>query len=149
MGEIKMLIVHCSDSPDTRDIGFIEINQWHKERFAGWKDPNGNIIYCGYNYIVRRNGIIEVGRPEGVEGAHCLSHNHDSVSVCWVGSKYMTIEQKHALKVLCLSILKKYGLTTDKIYGHCEFNKHKTCPNFNSVTTFMNMRFFRNFLEGK
>jgi hypothetical protein len=130
------------------DVGFVEVNQWHKERFTGWTDPNGNIIYCGYNFLIRRNGIVEIGRPEGVEGAHCIRHNSDSIGICWIGDKCMTMEQKQSIKVLVNSLLLKYGLTVNEVYGHCEFNTHKTCPNFNSITTFPSMRMFRNFLQG-
>ena len=46
-------IIHCSATKPSMDIGFEEINRWHKER--GW-------LQCGYHFIIRRNGVIEDGR---------------------------------------------------------------------------------------
>ena len=60
MRKIEKIILHCTDSPDHMNIGFKEINQWHKER--GWLSKSG--ISCGYHWIVKRNGKIEAGRPE-------------------------------------------------------------------------------------
>ena len=45
------------------DIGFEEINQWHRQR--GW-------LSCGYHFIIiRRSGVIEDGRTTDAVGAHC------------------------------------------------------------------------------
>ena len=42
-------IIHCSATKPSMDIGFEEINRWHRER--GW-------LSCGYHFIIRRNGRI-------------------------------------------------------------------------------------------
>lgn len=127
MRDINKIVIHCSDSPDSMDIGFKEINQWHKER--GWLDKKSNIS-CGYHYIVRRNGKVEVGRPEGSVGSHAYGHNRMSIGICWVGRGQLTPKQDKALKKLVRDIRKKYSLPLSKVKGHYELNSGKTCPNF-------------------
>jgi len=124
MREIQKLIVHCTDSPDDLDIGFQEINQWHKER--GWLSDSG--ISCGYHYIIRRDGKIERGRPDEEPGAHCYGQNRESIGIVWSGRNEATEKQLSSLYQLLLILMHKYALSTDNIHGHNEFSK-KTCPN--------------------
>lgn len=59
------------------DIGASEIRDWHINK-NGWSD-------IGYHYVNRRNGLIEIGRPIEVAGAHVKGHNYDSIGICMVG----------------------------------------------------------------
>lgn len=135
--DILKIIIHCSDSPDNLDIGFKQINDWHKERgFEGVdvqvESKAGSTlkrIYCGYHYVVRRNGVVETGRPEKLIGAHCYMHNANSIGICWAGRFSPTNVQRDALVQLVKTICLKYALPYHRVYGHKEFNKEKTCPN--------------------
>lgn len=118
MRKITSIIVHCSDSPDNLHIGVDEIRQWHKER--GWKD-------IGYHYVIRRDGLVQRGRPDEVIGAHCQGHNTASIGLCLVGRDKYTPEQAQALHAQIALLQSKYPKA--KIYGHYELNSGKTCPN--------------------
>lgn len=128
--EVLKVVVHCSDSPDDRDIGLTEIDSWHKERFTG-VNIEGQQIYCGYHYIIRRDGTVEVGRPEFYAGAHVNGHNRDSIGICWIGRKEITPEQTGMLINLIRNICLRYALTSSNVFGHTELNPSKTCPNIN------------------
>lgn len=136
--KIDKIIIHVSDSPDHMDVGMVEINDWHMQRSF---TPYNNWIYCGYNYVIRRNGVVECARPDDVAGIHCSGHNSTSIGICWVGRDLMTIQQHGSLVGLCESLMKQHLLTVDQIYGHNDFNKSKTCPNFD-------IEEFRNKLRG-
>lgn len=125
---INLIIVHCSDSPDSMDIGLPEIEKWHSERFSGVV-VDGHRIHCGYHYIVRRDGTVEVGRPESVIGAHCEGYNSRSIGICWVGRTTPGEKQMKMLIGLVRNVMLRYALTTQHVHGHCDFNKGKTCPN--------------------
>lgn len=129
MREINKIILHCTDSDDSLDIGFKEVNSWHRDR--GWMSPSG--ISCGYHYIVRRNGKIESGRPENEVGAHCYGHNWDSIGISWVGRNNIDYKQLNKTIELINRIRKTYSLDVDDVFGHYEFDKHKTCPNLYMV----------------
>lgn len=127
MRKIKKIILHCTDSPDTRDIGFEEINQWHKER--GWLSKSG--VSCGYHYIIRRDGSIEKGRPDEDVGSHAYGENKTSIGVVWVGKSSPSMRQILVIPRLMRYLIDKYNLDSSDVYGHYEFNDQKTCPNMN------------------
>ena len=128
MRAITKIIVHCSDSPDDQDIGFQEINQWHLMR--GWKSPSG--ISCGYHFIIRRNGTVELGRMVNEVGAHVQGANLDSIGICLIGRQNFSDPQFISMKRIIGGLLEEFPESI--IYGHREFPsakaQGKTCPNF-------------------
>lgn len=135
MKKISKIIIHCSDSPDTVDIGVREIRLWHTMQppaGRGWAD-------IGYHAVVRRSGVVEMGRYEdgdsileGKEiGAHVSGENSDSLSICWVGKKKITYDQRRALLGHVLYWMKLHNIPAERVFGHYEFDKKKTCPNIN------------------
>ena len=129
MAEIRHLIVHCSATPETMDIGVEEIRRWHRQR--GWLD-------VGYHKIIRRDGTIEDGRPITAPGAHARGYNHLSVGICLIGgvesdkktpeSNY-THAQWNALQALVSDLKTMYPTAT--LMGHRDLPKvNKACPSF-------------------
>lgn len=101
--------------------------------------PNGRgFSDIGYHYVIDLDGTIEPGRAEGVVGAHCENHNHNSIGICMIGIDQFSDEQWVSLKKLCLSIMNHYGLSLDQVMCHYEFDtaikQGKTCPNFKVET---------------
>jgi N-acetyl-anhydromuramyl-L-alanine amidase AmpD len=70
------IVIHCSATPPSSDIGADEIDDWHKAK--GWSG-------IGYHAVIRRDGNIEFGRPFDEVGAHVKGQNYRSVGVCLVG----------------------------------------------------------------
>ncbi len=120
---IKFLIVHCSDTPDSEDIGVNEIHKMHLS--FGWSG-------IGYHKLIRRCGKIENGRPECWIGAHTFGKNKESLGVCLIGKNNFTSEQFKSLKSILIKWKKKYTRYNDIIImGHRDIiNTKKTCPNF-------------------
>jgi len=76
------IVVHCSASRPSADIGVKELRRIHVED-NGWSD-------VGYHLVIRRNGLIEAGRHLDDIGAHVAGFNSRSVGVCLVGGLYQT-----------------------------------------------------------
>jgi N-acetyl-anhydromuramyl-L-alanine amidase AmpD len=74
--ELELVIVHCSATPPSMDIGVDEIRRWHLDR--GWSD-------IGYHFVIRRDGTVEPGRPVSAVGAHAKGFNATSIGICLVG----------------------------------------------------------------
>lgn len=130
MRDINKIVIHCSDSDDSLDIGFREINDWHRQR--GWLSPSG--VSCGYHYIIRRDGTVEVGRPEVEVGAHVAGHNKDTLGVCIVGRKDFSSKQFDSLFAMIWGLSFKYALDpTEDVLGHYELDDKKTCPNLDMI----------------
>lgn len=128
MRKITHLIVHCTATPDHRDLGFKEIDAMHKAR--GWESPSG--VHCGYHYIVRRNGTIERGRPDVEVGAHAYGKNGVSLGIVWVGTNRPEFVQYEAMAQLLRSLMSKYDLDIDMVQGHREaVDTDKACPVIN------------------
>jgi len=122
------LVVHCSATPPTMNIGAKEIRRWHRER--GWTD-------IGYHYVLRRNGTVETGRPEGTVGAHVENYNRNSIGICLVGGvdaklnpeDNFTSAQYAALAELLRDLRQKYPQA--EVCGHRDFpGVRKACPSF-------------------
>lgn len=121
------IIVHCAATKPDMDIGAAEIDRWHRAR---------GFLKIGYQFVIRRNGLIEPGRDVDVPGAHAKGYNHKSVGICMVGGvdndmepeNNYTPEQFEALEVL-LSLLSEI-YPEAKIIGHNEVNDYKACPCF-------------------
>lgn len=120
---IKLLVVHCSDTPNNHNIGAIDIHKMHLS--FGWDG-------IGYHKVIKRSGEIENGRPEYWLGAHVQGKNEISLGVCLIGRDIFTNNQFISLE----KILIKWKLIYPKakIMGHCDTgNTKKTCPNFNVI----------------
>lgn len=131
MREIKKIIVHCSDSY----FGDVKaIDAWHKAR--GWRGigyhlviTNG-VIDATDRYDEAKDGLIQEGRPIEQVGAHCKGKNRESIGVCLIGKTHFSARQLYyALPKILTDFLKFYELTPNCIFGHRDFNVHKTCPN--------------------
>lgn len=73
---ITHLVVHCSATPASRDIGAKEIDRMHRER---------GFLKIGYHYVIKRDGTVEIGRQESEVGAHVTGHNKNSIGICLIG----------------------------------------------------------------
>lgn len=127
--KITEIILHCSATPEGRDIKAKDIDYWHKNQ--GWKG-------IGYNFVIDLDGTIEEGRNLDEIPAHCTGHNKNSIGICYVGGcdKSMnakdtrTKEQKESMYKLVKKLMNRYGLTLKQVHCHNEFCKTKACPSF-------------------
>lgn len=123
---VSLIIIHCSAVRPQQTSSAAQIDAWHKAR--GWRG-------IGYHYVIRRNGEIELGRPESHIGAHCLGHNEHSIGICYEGgldaegrpADTRTEEQKTVMLILLQRLKARYPEA--RIAGHNEFS-YKACPCF-------------------
>lgn len=125
MRKINKIVIHCSASPDSIDFTVRDIEAWHKER--GFKSKSG--ISCGYHYVIRRNGVVERGRPDSETGAHVKGHNRNSLGICLIGDKQFTKEQIRSLYAITHGLMFKYNVELENVLGHNELYSGKSCPN--------------------
>lgn len=138
---INELIIHCSATRPSMDIGVAEIREWHLDR--GWSD-------IGYHYVIKRDGSIENGRPVAKSGAHAKGRNANSIGICLIGGvkqedgktpdANFTYEQYEALNVFVTKLEREYP-EIHSIIGHRDIpGVWKACPCFD-VKTFFNSVF--------
>lgn len=135
------LIIHCSASLAKQDIGAKTIHGWHLKR--GISSERG---LTGYHFVVRRSGLIELGRDLQAIGAHALGFNARSVGICLVGGarkaapgetpewadmvsdNNFTTAQFDTLARLVASLLDVWPSAL--VGGHRNFESNKACPSF-------------------
>ena len=128
---ISLIVIHCSAVRPDQNSSAAQSDTWHRQR--------GFHRGIGYHYVVRRNGQIELGRPEFMIGAHCVNHNAHSIGVCYEGGlnargqpeDTRTPEQKSALRALLKDLHRRYPQAL--IVGHHDLNPHKACPCIENV----------------
>lgn len=139
----KLIVLHVTATQAKTDIGVAEVRTMHKA--LGWKD-------CGYHYVIRRNGVVEAGRPEGDVGSHVAGFNSIALGISLVGGidangkpeNNATPEQWAALIKLLAKLTVKYP--DAKVCGHrdlspdkdgdgiIEPSEHmKACPCFDAI----------------
>ena len=117
---IKLLVVHCSDTDNAEDLNALDIHKMHLN--FGWDG-------IGYHKVICRSGNIENGRPEYWTGAHVKGKNDISLGVCLIGRDDFTKPQFSSLEVVLREWKSLYP--NAKILGHRDTgNTSKTCPNF-------------------
>jgi len=123
------IVIHCSQTRPSQNIGAKEIDRWHRER--GW-------LKIGYGTVIKRDGTIEQGREDDEVQAAVKGYNHTSFNLCLVGGAKeenwkeaednFTAEQWESLKKELTRLVKLYP--DARIVGHYDLDKNKTCPNF-------------------
>lgn len=155
MNKIDSVIIHCSATRVGQDFSAKDIDRMHRER---------GFNQIGYNYIIRLDGTIEVGRPLTIDGAHCntkgfstVSYNKHSVGICYIGGLDLqerpadtrTDAQKKALRELVAKLCKEYDIV--EVLGHRDTSPDldgsgeveskeyiKACPCFDVRSEFSN-----------
>ena len=119
MRKINEIILHYSETDIPAHDDIKVIRKWHVEE-RGWRD-------VGYHYFIRKDGIIQRGRPLDISGAHCAGHNRNSIGICLSGEDNFTDVQFCSLKELIKDLFGVYGRM--RVVGHYAYSDKK-CPNF-------------------
>ena len=130
------IIIHCSATKPSMNIGANEIREWHIAR--GWSD-------IGYNGIIKRDGTFEAGRDLDGDGdfleetgAHARGFNKESIGFCLVGGvdengqpdSNFTFKQLKTLYEIVNDTMANFGIS--EVCGHRDLpNVAKACPCFN------------------
>ena len=153
MRTITLIIIHCSAVRPNQTSSAKKIDEWHKDR--GFK-------CIGYHYVIRRDGTIELGRPEWMVGAHChvagQNHNKYSIGICYEGgldirgqpADTRTAEQKQTMRRLLEELHERYPRAM--IVGHRDLiatprsdlqvrkSSGKDCPCFDAVHEYADLQ---------
>jgi N-acetylmuramoyl-L-alanine amidase len=131
---IKYIVIHCTATNPIYNFSVKDIASWHKLR--GWNE-------VGYNYIIRLDGTIELGRHVHKIPAHVHRQNKNSIGIVYVGginnnnnaADTRTLHQRIELEFLLQRLRILYP--NAKILGHRDFpNIAKACPCFDAQSEY-------------
>ncbi len=139
MKKIELLVIHCSATPEDRDVKAATIKGWHmdpKPRGRGWSKP-------GYAAVIELYGNLEILMHQDTDpwleaneityGAK--GYNQVARHICYVGGTDQsgkpkdtrTMSQKETMEVYVKNFLLHYP--DAKIAGHNQLST-KACPSF-------------------
>lgn len=136
MRKITRIIIHCTATPQGREVTVAEIDRWHRAR---------GFDCIGYHYVIYPDGSVHPGRDAGRIGAHCLGYNTGSIGIVYVGgvatdgvtpADTRTKDQKQALYALVSRLRARFPGVT--VHGHNEFAA-KACPCFDVGAEFSDL----------
>lgn len=137
----QFVVVHTVAA--ARSVSIHEIDGWHRERGfvrdATWRSEHSPwLTSFGYQYFIRKDGIIWSGRAELEYGSHCQdgSMNFKSIGVCFDGNgdaENFTRDQYDAFFMLMHGIRRRHPdilrMGSAAIIGHREVpGVKKSCP---------------------
>ena len=117
----EYLIIHCTATKPSMDIGLTEVDAWHRHRgFFG----------CGYQLIIRRDGVVENGRNIGDVGAHAKGYNHNAIGIALVGGVTeddVSISENNFTEIQ-FDVLSDVITTLQLSYGDIQILGHRDLP---------------------
>lgn len=132
MSKIRFLVVHhfggtdSDPKADTSNQTFEIVDDYHRQK---WEFLSSLGHYCGYNYVIEKNGKITQARADGEETAAVIGHNNDSIHIALAGNFDVTLptnEQIESLRKLLIIKTEAYTIPLSNIVPHRVFAK-KSC----------------------
>lgn len=108
------IVIHHTGNPVDDDLSAEQIHVSHRSQ--GWAG-------IGYHFVIRKDGTVELGRPDWSVGAHAYGYNSDSIGIHVCGNFEQaepTEAQLNALPMLIADICDAYGLVASDsiVVGH-------------------------------
>lgn len=132
MAKITHIVLHYSATYEDQNLTVKDIDKMHKAR--GWKG-------VGYHWVIRRDGVIEQGRPESQVGAHVGGQNTGKIGICCIGGlnrktgPNLGVDNRTPAQIksqikLIRECLKRYPGA--KVVGHRDLAPTQ-CPGFDAI----------------
>lgn len=123
--QTDMIVIHHTGGKDI-DASAAQIHEWHISQ--GWTG-------IGYHFVIRKDGTVEVGRPEWAVGSHAYGENYHTLGIHISGdfeTAQPTPEQIAACSELVADLCRDYDIPRDRehIVGHCDLMA-TDCPGKN------------------
>lgn len=108
-----MIVLHHTGGNDI-DASAEQIHGWHVAQ--GWAG-------CGYHFVIRKDGTVEIGRPEWATGSHAYGENNHTLGIHLSGDFEQatpTAAQIQACAELVADLCRDYKIPLDRkhIVGH-------------------------------
>lgn len=123
MRTIQWLVISSSETADKRglpvDVSVEQLRQHHLSHYG--------LVEVAWHFVVRFNGVIELGRDVAVVGAHAGGFNAESIGIVVTGHgdlQPFKLTQRSALGQLCARLCREFGLSPLRVIGRREVDEH-------------------------
>lgn len=121
------IVVHHSLTRDGDTVSWGAIRRYHTLD-RGWSDVG---YHAGVELVGSQYEAF-YGRPTTIPGAHTVSHNHNTLAICFVGDYTVHRPPKAMLAVAARRVLvpwlRQFGLKSHDIVGHRDLDLRRSCP---------------------
>jgi hypothetical protein len=126
------IVLHCTATPPDMNGTVQDIDRWHRE------NKPVPFAMVGYQFSIRLDGTVDIGRPFNKQGAHARGVNSRSVGIVMWGGINNTKEKKPTntftpaqwAALRDLVSLCKAKMPNAQIVGHNFFEPSRGCPSF-------------------
>lgn len=106
---IKDIVIHCSATPNGKDIRARHIDEMHRQRnfkrdSQARRNFNPELPSIGYHFVITVDGYIETGRGIEEIGAHVQGSNAKSIGICLIGTDKYTPAQWEGLRTCLINL---------------------------------------------
>lgn len=108
---VKDIVIHCSATPNGKDIRAKDIDLMHANPKIGFKrnsqakrNFNPEFGSIGYHYVITVDGQIETGRGLEEVGAHVQGRNTGSIGICLIGTDKYSAAQWETLRTCLINL---------------------------------------------
>ena len=120
--DTDVIVIHHTGERDI-DASAEQIHEWHLNQ--GWSG-------IGCHFVIRKDGTLEIGRPEWSVGSHAYGHNYYTLGIHLSGdfeTAYPTLAQIQTCAELIRDLCRDYDIPVDRhhIIGHCDLMATE-CP---------------------
>ena len=122
-----MIVIHHTGSVHDSDPSVEQIHYSHKNG-NGWAG-------VGYHFVIRKDGTVEIGRPEWAVGSHAYGENYHTLGI-HVSGDFEAAQPTQAQITACAELIhdlcNDYHIPCDRqhIVGHCDLMA-TNCPGSN------------------
>ena len=124
MRNIKVAVIHCSATPEGRDLKEADIEAMHAKRF---KEIGGKHI--GYHHLILLDGTDIQTKDYDFIGQHVAGANSETIGICYIGGldksgkkgkDTRTIAQRSAIHKRLIALKEQFPAL--KIRGHRDYS---------------------------
>lgn len=129
---VEYVVIHTEGDGVNNDTSAAAIRAWHKTA----KPIGPGALDIMYDYWIRMNGLVELGRSLNMPSAHAKGFRK-SIGIGLAGDgdiRDFTMAQYDSLFDLCWALQKRFGVPWAHFIGHREVVRYgapdpkKTCP---------------------
>jgi len=113
--QTNKIILHSANTIPDESIGGDEMRAIHMRK---------GLLDIGYHFVIRRDGIIDSGRPQFAVGNHTEEHDEDSIGICLIGGINEDYQHEDNFTQLQSRICKRLVRILIQMYPEAEIYSH-------------------------
>jgi len=113
--QTNYIVLHGANTAPSKKYGADHLRGLHMRQ---------GLLDIGYHYVIRMDGIIDLGRPSFSVGNHTETHNEDSIGVAFIGGIDKDYNPEDNFSSLQIRVCKGLVATLIQMHPEAEIVSH-------------------------